>query len=214
MLVGLSSVVQWDSEGDDEVFEEESSGGLGEGDADDADDAGVGIGWELDDLEAAPLLTGAPEQLREEPVSPETDVYVFCGGLYQLLTGEAPFAAETREGLLAAMERQDYVRPQDRDPRVTPRLAEVIERGLLFDPRARWPTLAEPVRLLAGELDADQFADAGVELREFYAKPVESGSDVAVAGSGGAGDPGVRARRGVGRAGLERGGVRACPGVE
>jgi serine/threonine-protein kinase len=90
----------------------------------------------------------APEQFVESP-SPASDQYGFCVSLWEAIYGARPFAATTMlEAYRATREAPTAVVPeQSKAPR---RFAEILRRGLLPDPAARYPSIAD----LAAELRA------------------------------------------------------------
>jgi tetratricopeptide (TPR) repeat protein/tRNA A-37 threonylcarbamoyl transferase component Bud32 len=113
----------------------------------------------------------APEQLLGEPVSAKADQFSLAVMAYELLTGRRPFAGHTVEEQLDFIRRQHYIRLCDANPQVPEALAEVIEPGLRYDPKDRWPDLATPARSLERGLRQDLFEDATVELRPLFADP-------------------------------------------
>jgi hypothetical protein len=113
----------------------------------------------------------APERLLGEPVSAQTDQFSLAVMAYELLTGRRPFAGYTVEEQLDLIRRQHDLRLREANPQVPEALAEVIERGLRYDPEERWPDLATSARNLERGLRQDLFEDATVELRPLFADP-------------------------------------------
>ncbi len=95
----------------------------------------------------------APEQLRRQPTSPRTDQFSFCVALYQALYGERPFAGETVDDLAPNL-LGGKVRPPPSDSSVPKWLRQVVMRGLLTNPDARF----ESMDALIGELLRDPAA--------------------------------------------------------
>ena len=92
----------------------------------------------------------APEQARGEHVDAQTDVYSFGVVLYELLTGEVPYAGDNF--LTVAMQHVNEPVPSvlDRRPDTPLRLASLVERCMAKDPADRPPSMDDVV----GELEA------------------------------------------------------------
>jgi serine/threonine-protein kinase len=119
----------------------------------------------------------APEQVRGEVVTTATDVYALGLLLYELLTGERPFArrASTPATLVRAILEEDPI-PPSRVP--TPRsrslrgdLDAIAMKALRKEPDRRYPSaeaLAEDLRRYLGGLPVVARGDArGYRLRKF-----------------------------------------------
>lgn len=95
----------------------------------------------------------APEQIRGEPVTAETDVYALGIMLYEMLTGRRPFAgteigSESSGGTAAERVRYAHLSlapadPRDYNPEIPEALAAIILRALDKDSRRRYPTTIE-----------------------------------------------------------------------
>ncbi|MEE2785803.1 MAG: serine/threonine-protein kinase [Myxococcota bacterium] len=80
----------------------------------------------------------SPEQLSHETVLPASDVYSFGATLYELLTGQIPFArAETSEVFRRFLDGAPVPPIQGRNPNVPDQLAHVIEQTLRLDVETR-----------------------------------------------------------------------------
>ena len=98
----------------------------------------------------------APERLTGAPASGSTDVYALGVLLFEMLTGAAPYPADTWEELDRALAAGR--RPGLAVPGLPPAVAAVCLRCLSFDPLAR-PTAAEVAAILG--------APAGVTRRRW-----------------------------------------------
>ncbi len=78
----------------------------------------------------------ACERLRGEPASKASDQFEFCAALWEALTDLRPFAGETREALLEAMQAG----PRGGDA-IERRVRHVLERGLAREPSRRFASL-------------------------------------------------------------------------
>jgi Tol biopolymer transport system component len=96
----------------------------------------------------------SPEQARGKPVDRRTDVWAFGCLLYEMLSGHAAFEGETVTDVLAAIVHKEpdwKALPAAGQPRV----ARVIKRCLVKDPRERVRDLAD-IALLLREIGADR----------------------------------------------------------
>jgi hypothetical protein len=90
-----------------------------------------------------------PERLKGAPSSPSDDVWALFATLYTALTGQAPFAAPTRDALARQM-LAGKPKPLQAFGVDEPALAEILERGLSSDRRQRLVDLPELTKLLNG----------------------------------------------------------------
>jgi serine/threonine-protein kinase len=83
---------------------------------------------------------------------PEVDVWALAASLYHMLTGHVPRDfPEDRDPWLVVLER-DPVPIRQRNPRLPPRLAEVIDGALVEEPDIRFKSAAEFKRALESSL--------------------------------------------------------------
>ncbi len=96
----------------------------------------------------------SPEQLQDEPLTEQVDIYQFGILAYELLTGRGPYDATGAAQWIAAHLRETPRDLRDLRPGVDPSLAEVLKRCLDRTPNYR-PTASDLVRVLkGGERDA------------------------------------------------------------
>ncbi|MGH2795577.1 MAG: protein kinase domain-containing protein, partial [Actinomycetota bacterium] len=80
----------------------------------------------------------SPEQVSGKPATPSSDIYAAGTILYEMLTGEKPFAAETP--LAVAMRRlnEDPTPPREHRPDIPEPVAQVVQRSLQREPDRRY----------------------------------------------------------------------------
>jgi tetratricopeptide (TPR) repeat protein/predicted Ser/Thr protein kinase len=109
------------------------------------------------------VLYMAPEQLRGDPATASSDQFAFCVTLWEALTGARPFRGEDQATLLAEIEKG---RPLGGE-RLGGKLRRALERGLAFEPAARFPelrALVEAIRRKRGPSMPAALALVGVSV--------------------------------------------------
>ncbi len=102
----------------------------------------------------------SPEQSMGKQVDAATDLYAMGIVLFECLTGELPFMADTSLALLMAQITEPVPKLAERAPGlVRPELAAVVEKALAKDPRARWRSAAEMRQALQAAMG--EVADPG-----------------------------------------------------
>jgi O-acetyl-ADP-ribose deacetylase (regulator of RNase III)/tRNA A-37 threonylcarbamoyl transferase component Bud32 len=91
----------------------------------------------------------APEQA-EDPrgVDTRTDIYSFGATFYHALTGAPPFEGETAFAILFKHKMEPLISPTVRNPGLSDRISEVLERCLAKSPGDRFPSFAEVLKHL------------------------------------------------------------------
>ncbi len=84
-----------------------------------------------------------PEQYGTARTDPRTDIYSLGATLYEALTGAVP-----EDGLSRVMEQKDLTPLRKRNPEISRRLAQVIEKSLAVKPEDRYQTAADFKRAL------------------------------------------------------------------
>jgi serine/threonine-protein kinase len=104
----------------------------------------------------------APERFSGGYVGPPADVYSLACVLYELLTGQPPYATGDLPALMSAHLLSPPPRPSLANPTLNPDLDDVIAWGMVKDPGARCPSAGELAR--AASVAAAQVpAPAGTE---------------------------------------------------
>jgi serine/threonine-protein kinase len=115
----------------------------------------------------------APERFNDKATTPAVDVYSLACVLYEALTGDAPFAGDSLEHLVAGHLVLPPPRPSAVNKRVPAALDEVVARGMAKDPDERYGTagaLARAAQRALGGPSAD-----GDRTRPFTAGTVAFG---------------------------------------
>jgi tetratricopeptide (TPR) repeat protein/tRNA A-37 threonylcarbamoyl transferase component Bud32 len=93
----------------------------------------------------------APEQIEGGAITPATDIYALGIVIYEMLTGELPFSADTP--LAVAMKRLSEAAPslRSRIPDIDPKWEGVVARCLQKAPEKRFASTEDVARALRGE---------------------------------------------------------------
>ncbi len=88
----------------------------------------------------------SPEQIDCEPIDARSDQYSFCVVAYEALFGVRPFSGKSLDALTDAMKAQKVAPPRVHE--APARLADLLERGLAWDPADRHRNLHVVLRRL------------------------------------------------------------------
>lgn len=95
----------------------------------------------------------APEQLRNEATDARTDIYAAGEILYEMATGQRPFAEVQMPGLIDAMLHKPPAPPRALNPRLSPEMERIIIKCMQKEPENRYQSAQElevDLRQLAG----------------------------------------------------------------
>jgi serine/threonine-protein kinase len=97
----------------------------------------------------------SPEQVEGDPVDPRSDVFSLGVVLYEALTGQAPFLADTQAATALARLHATPAHPTSLRPSIPRGLGDVVMRAMARHPEQRFATAAElRVALLASRTPA------------------------------------------------------------
>jgi eukaryotic-like serine/threonine-protein kinase len=123
-------------------------------------DFGIARSLESDGLTKTGRVLGttdyvAPEQAMGHSVDSRSDIYSLGVLLYEMLTGEVPFRAETVVGVAMKHVNEDMPDVQQRRPEISSALAAVIERATSKDPKKRYDDMMAFLVDLEGALEVE-----------------------------------------------------------
>ncbi|RMG18687.1 MAG: serine/threonine protein kinase, partial [Deltaproteobacteria bacterium] len=94
----------------------------------------------------------SPEQVRERPLDARSDIYALGVVLYELFTGQSPYAAETVGDVLRAIDRANFAPPSTRAPDLPDALEAICLKAMARRPADRYQSAAELEADLSGWL--------------------------------------------------------------
>lgn len=104
----------------------------------------------------------SPEQASGSKVVPASDIYALGIVLYEMLTGEVPFTADSAVAVAMRHVNDEMPAPSSVDPEIPEELDEVVARATAKDPAARWSGGREMAAALAAAVAGG--AGAGGEV--------------------------------------------------
>ncbi len=121
----------------------------------------------------------APEHLRGDEVDDRADQWSFAALVFEALTGENPFEADTPGASLVRAAVEPPVPPSSLDPSLGPGLDLVLLTALHPDPEERYPSVADCTRALLDHLGDPELGRAS--LADIVSTMLEDDEDAALA---------------------------------
>ncbi|HKO38340.1 MAG TPA: protein kinase [Solirubrobacterales bacterium] len=123
-------------------------------------DFGISRQLEQDGMTATGRVLGttdyvAPEQAMGHPVDQRSDVYSLGVVLYEMLTGQVPFTADSQVGVAMKHVNEELPDVQQRRPELSAAAALVVERATAKDPDQRYQRVGELIDDLATALEVE-----------------------------------------------------------
>lgn len=123
-------------------------------------DFGISRQLEQDGMTATGRVVGttdyvSPEQALGKSVDPRSDIYSLGVVLYEMLTGDVPFEAESQVGVAMKHVTENLPDVQERRPDVSAALALAIDRATAKNPDERYPHIGAMVEDLEAALEVE-----------------------------------------------------------
>jgi serine/threonine-protein kinase len=123
-------------------------------------DFGISRQLEQDGMTATGRVLGttdyvAPEQAMGHPVDQRSDIYSLGVVLYEMLTGQVPFAADSQVGVAMKHVNEELPDVQQQRPELSAAAAMVVERATTKDPNDRYQSAGEMIDDLATALEVE-----------------------------------------------------------
>jgi tRNA A-37 threonylcarbamoyl transferase component Bud32 len=123
-------------------------------------DFGISRQLEQDGMTATGRVLGttdyvAPEQAMGHPVDQRSDIYSLGVVLYEMLTGQVPFSADSQVGVAMKHVNEELPDVQQRRPDLSAAAAMTVERATAKDPDDRYQSAGELIDDLATALEVE-----------------------------------------------------------
>ena len=110
----------------------------------------------------------SPEQVKELPLTHQTDIFSLGVVMYQLLTGRLPFQGTNNYSMIYQIINVDPPRPIQVRPDLPPRVDAIVMRALQKDTAARYQTWEEMAHDLATALGTEEKLEQGFAESEKF----------------------------------------------
>jgi serine/threonine protein kinase len=110
----------------------------------------------------------SPEQIKEEPLTHQTDIYSLGVTLYMLLTGKVPFHADNSYSLLYQIMHNDPPPPRTLRPDIPEKLEAIVQHAMQKDLSQRYQTWGEFTRDLVHFFNCNTEVQANISDTEKF----------------------------------------------
>src|SRR5689334_11977385 len=110
----------------------------------------------------------SPEQVKEQPLTYQTDIFSLGVVMFQLLTGRLPFQGANNYSMIYQIINAEPPRPMQVRPDIPPRVDAIVMRALQKDTAARYSTWDEMAHDLATALGAEEKRQEGFAESEKF----------------------------------------------
>ena len=110
----------------------------------------------------------SPEQVKEQHLTYQTDIFSFGVVMYQLLTGQLPFRGANNYSIIYQIINVDPPPPIEVRPDIPPRIDAIVTRALQKDTERRYQTWDEFARDLATALGNEEKREYGFPESEKF----------------------------------------------
>ena len=110
----------------------------------------------------------SPEQVKELPLTYQTDIFSLGVVMYQLLTGRLPFVGANNYSKIYQIINVDPPSPMQVRPDIPPRVDAIVMHALAKDTAARYATWDEFARDLASALGKEEKPERGIAESEKF----------------------------------------------
>jgi len=110
----------------------------------------------------------SPEQVKEQPLTHQTDIFSLGVVMFQLLTGRLPFQGNNNYSMIYQIINVEPPRPIQVRPDIPPRIDAIVMRALEKDTAERYQTWEELAHDLATALGAEEKLEQGFAESEKF----------------------------------------------
>lgn len=110
----------------------------------------------------------SPEQVREQSLTYQTDIFSLGIVMYQLLAGRLPFQGTNNYSMIYQIINTEPAPPSHFRPEVPPRIDAIVMRALQKDTAARYQTWEDFAHDLVSALGSEQKAERGMPESEKF----------------------------------------------
>jgi len=110
----------------------------------------------------------SPEQVKEQPLTHQTDIFSLGVVMFQLLTGRLPFTGANNYSMIYQILNVEPPRPMELRPEIPPRIDAIVVRALQKETTKRYQTWDEMAHDLATALGTEEKRKTGFAESEKF----------------------------------------------